>query len=85
MKAATSLNNAVADLSKFWSIEGLGVEKTDDIDSRIDKSITFADVKYSISLPKKEDALFLTENYANVKNRFISLEKVFCPKSGTSN
>ena len=51
--------------------------KLEDVDSRIDKSISFSDGKYSIDLPKKENAPVLSYNYTNARNRFLSLEKRF--------
>ena len=64
LKAATSSDDLESKLSKFWSMEGLGIEKDsiDFVDSQIDKSIVFSDGKYFVSLPKRDDTALLGDN-----------------------
>ena len=76
LHAASSSDNLEAKLSKFWSMEGLGVER-DSVDSQIDKSIVFSEGKYYVDLPKREDVALVGDNLQNATNRFRSLEKRF--------
>ena len=79
LKAASVSDSLESKLLKFWTCEGLGVEKdcVDVIDSQIDDSIVFKDGKYYIDLPKREDASLAGDNFQNASNRLRSLEKRF--------
>ena len=64
-------------LNKFWDVESLGIEKIEDVDNKIDKSIAFEGGRYVIDLPKKKNHPILHDNYNNAKNRLDSLRKKF--------
>jgi hypothetical protein len=79
LKTASVADSLESRLMKFWTCEGLGVEKdcVDAVDAQIDKSIVFKDGKYYIDLPKREDESLAGDNFQNASNRFRSLEKRF--------
>ena len=64
-------------LNKFWDVESLGIEKLENVDIKIDKSISLQGGRYMVDLPKKENHPVLNDNYNNAKKRLESLGKKF--------
>jgi hypothetical protein len=79
LKAASVSSTLESKLMKFWTCEGLGVERDsiDVVDAQIDSSISFEQGKYFVDLPKRDDEVLAGDNLRNASNRFKSLEKRF--------
>ena len=79
LKTASATDSLESRLMKFWTCEGLGVEKdcVDTVDAQIDESIVFKDGKYYIDLPKREDESLAGDTFQNASNRLRSLERRF--------